>query len=290
MSSDIKVSVIIPYHNSRESLVKLLNSIPDYEWLEVLIVNDHSDDISTIVSEFSRVKYLKQINGKRWAGAARNLGIQYSQGEYLVFADSDDYFLPEAFELIQSMLVCEFDLLFFSPVSETESGSRSIRHLGYKKLVEDYLESNSNDIKYRFHVPWSKVVKKDLVIKNDIYFDEVIASNDVNFSLKVACYAKKIIADNRSIYCVVESDFSLTKQLKEDVIDSRFEALARYNDFLININDPNLAAMSGHLYSASKFGFYKFLSRFFYCKYKRYRIFYSWSHIYSVLQRGLSNK
>ncbi|MDC9529672.1 glycosyltransferase family 2 protein [Pseudoalteromonas sp. Angola-7] len=285
MPNKVLVSLIIPYYNARVSLSKLLSSIPEYNWLEVIVVNDHSDNIEDIIAEHKRSTTFMQEKGRRWAGAARNLGLKKSTGQFILFADADDYFLEGAFEKVYSYCHKSNDLVFFTPTSKTESGDSSLRHLSYKQLILDFLKADKNTIKYRFHVPWSKLISRELIIDNNISFDEVIASNDVNFSLKCSLYAKKIAATTDEIYCVIESNKSLTKQLSEEVIDSRFEALSRYNDFLLSKGDNNLAAMSGHLFSAYKFGFYKFLSRYFYCRYKGYKIFYSWSHIISIIKR-----
>jgi len=281
----VLVSVIIPYYNSRASLSKLLSSIPEHDWLEVIVVNDHSDSIEDIISKHKRSITFMQLKGHRWAGAARNLGLQKSVGQFILFADADDCFLEGAFDKVYNYCHKSNDLVFFTPTSRKESGESSTRHLSYKQLILDFIETGKDAIKYRFHVPWSKLVSRKLIVDNNILFDEVIASNDVNFSLKCSYFAKNIAVTTDEIYCVVESDQSLTKQLSEEVIDSRFDALSRYNDFLISKGDPNLAAMSGHLFSAYKFGFNKFLSRYFYCRYRGYKIFYSWSHIFSVIRR-----
>jgi hypothetical protein len=71
-----------------------------------------------------------------------------------------------------------------------------------------------------------------LIDENSISFDEVIASNDMNFSLKVACYGSRYSVDMSPIYCVTESNDSLTKKTSREVLESRFYAAVRYNKFL----------------------------------------------------------
>jgi glycosyltransferase involved in cell wall biosynthesis len=279
--NNILLSIIVPYYDSRDSLNRLLLSIPEHEWLEVIVVNDHSDDVSDIIDKHERSSLHQQLNEKKWAGAARNKGLSLAVGKFILFADSDDFFIVNAFDIIYEYLVTDLDIVFFSPTSiNSHAKKRSNRHLGYEILVKDFVSKGSDEILYKFHVPWSKLISKKLIVSNSIFFDEVIASNDVNFSLKVAYHATKVKADLRNIYCVVESENSLTKITSEAVLDSRFEALSRYNDFLkYKELGHKQSAMSGHLFNTRKFGFYKFLYRFFYCKYKGYPVFYGFKHV-----------
>lgn len=286
----VKLSVIIPYYNSRESLSRLLGSIPRFEAIEILVINDHSDDISDVVANHGSAFLYEQADGKKWAGAARNLGLKHAQGEYILFADSDDYFLDGFFSVVSEYFESEKDVIYFAPTSIKMSDESSKRHLRYETLVRNYISTQDLAIKYRFHVPWSKLFRRKFLIDKEIQFDEVIASNDIVFSLKSSVLAESVTADQRSIYCVVESNTSLTKIKSEEVLDSRFYASCRYNDFLRSIGDKNEAAMSQFIYHAYKFSFYKSLSVFFFCKYKKYKVFYDFSHIMKVAKREFKYK
>ncbi|MFI8622106.1 glycosyltransferase family 2 protein [Marinomonas sp. NPDC078689] len=286
----IKLSVIIPYYNSKESLSRLLDSIPIFEAIEILVINDHSDDISDVIAKHGSAFLYEQVEGKKWAGAARNLGLKHARGEYILFADADDYFLDGFFSLVSEYFESGKDVIYFSPTSIKVNGESSKRHLRYEELVKNYVSAQDLAIKYRFHVPWSKLFRRRFLLENSIQFDEVIASNDVVFSLKSSVLAESVAADQRSIYCVVESDSSLTKIKSEEVLDSRFYASCRYNDFLRSIGDKNEAAMSQFIYHAYKFSFYKSLSVFFFCKYKKYKVFYDFSHIMKVAKREFKYK
>jgi len=291
---DIKVSIIIPYFDNVVGISRLLNSIDDFEGVEIIVINDHSDSIIGLIEKIGnpRLRYFEQVEGRRWAGAARNLGLQYAKGEYLLFADSDDSFCSDWYGHVSKYFELDYDLIYFSPDAVVDGGgSKPVRHLGYKELISFFLELPTDLIRYRFHVPWSKLIRRSLVVECGIQFDEVVASNDVMFSLKVGYFAKTIQVDSSSIYCVTESADSLTKQISEDVLDSRFEVISRYNDFLITHDKEDyMAAMSGHLKNSLRFGFYKFFYRFFYCKYKGYPIFYSIRHVLAVLKRELIAK
>jgi glycosyltransferase involved in cell wall biosynthesis len=283
----IKLSIIIPHYNSVSSLIKLLNSIPHLEWIEIIVIDDNSDeDIFNLKSNYKNVFFYKLDNNRKGAGAARNVGIHYSIGEFLLFADADDYFLKGAFDIIRTYLDSENDIVFFNPTSlNLLTNKIGIRHNKYAIIIQKYLTFKNKEILYKFHVPWSKLISSKFIKDKKIRFEEIISSNDVNFSLKSIFYANRITCTLDQIYCVTESSNSLTNTFTEEVLDSRFDAACRYNDFLQIKGFKNLqTAMSGHLWNTRFFGFYKFLYRFFYCKYKKYPFFYDFKHLLSVFR------
>ena len=91
----IKVSVVIPVYNSEKYLKKCLNSVI-YQTLketEIICVDDGSTDSSAkILNEFaekdSRFILISQEN--KFAGAARNRGLEAAGGKYIVFWDADE--------------------------------------------------------------------------------------------------------------------------------------------------------------------------------------------------------
>jgi len=268
------LSVIIPHYNSLDSLESLLNSIPNKKSVQVVVVDDHSSiNLATIYDKFSWVDFLSQDEGKKWAGAARNKGLLQAKGKYILFADADDYFVDNAFDVIDKYISNDFDIVYFTPTSINDNGKSSLRHVKYSQLVSNYLDNNSDTIRYEFFVPWSKLYRAEFLSKNNIQFDEVIASNDVMFSLLSGYYAKKMTASKETIYCVVESSSSLTTVVSEDVVDSRFNVLCRYNDFIKNKLTPDRqVSVISCLSRARKINFFKMLSFLFYSIYKKYPI------------------
>ena len=97
------ISVIVPVYNVAAYLPECLDSIlsQDYDKLEVILIDDGStDDSGTICDDYarrdSRIRVIHQKNGG--AAAAKNAGLRAATGEYLSFADSDDFLEPGASE------------------------------------------------------------------------------------------------------------------------------------------------------------------------------------------------
>lgn len=205
----MKYSVIIPHYNSGELLCRLLNSIPLRNDVEVIVVDDKSTDNSFEKvcnnKNYQHVIFCSAVE-KGYAGGARNLGMSIASGDYFVFADSDDYFTCNAFEIFDST-VNQQDLILFDMESFIEgTDDKGDRHL-YRahKLNLDKKNAALGAVG-----PVAKLVRRELVKQHDIYFSKVVAANDVVFSIKTACFAKNIDIVRECVYMVSQSDSSLT--------------------------------------------------------------------------------
>ena len=210
---------------------KLLDSTPDKNNIEVLVIDDKSnkflDIYDEIQSDYShRVKFLKNETANKGAGTCRNIGLDFAKGEWILFADSDDFFVENFYEKIEPFFASEYDVVIFTPTSMyADSGELSERHKFYKDLIDKYLDRKTLErelkLKYVYFVVWSKLIKRSLIEKNEIRFDEVIAKNDVMFSAKVSYFMKKFLVSEEIIYCVTRSEGSLTVRTNEEVFYSR---------------------------------------------------------------------
>jgi GT2 family glycosyltransferase len=100
------VSVIIPAHNRADVLPRAVKSVltQTYKPLEVIIVDDGSNDRSAEVclSYPDTVRYVRQT--RSGAAAARNRGIKEAVGDWIAFLDSDDAWVPQKLEVMLSLL------------------------------------------------------------------------------------------------------------------------------------------------------------------------------------------
>lgn len=90
------VTIIVPIYNSAQYLRRCMDSIltQDYYWLDIILVDDGSEDESkNIINEYEskdgRVRSIKISH--QGVSVARNIGITNAKGKYIVFIDSDDY-------------------------------------------------------------------------------------------------------------------------------------------------------------------------------------------------------
>lgn len=101
MTAYPKVSVIIPTFNRAHYLTQAIDSVlaQTYQNFEIIVVDDGStDDTAAVLKSYkASVNYFYQEN--QGPSAARNLGIEMSNGQYIAFLDSDDLWLPEKLEV-----------------------------------------------------------------------------------------------------------------------------------------------------------------------------------------------
>ena len=90
------ISIIIPIYNTEKYLPRLFKSLlkQTYRELEILLIDDGSTDGSgdlckEMCKKDARFQYFYQDN--QGPGAARNLGLEKSHGDFISFIDSDDY-------------------------------------------------------------------------------------------------------------------------------------------------------------------------------------------------------
>ncbi|GEN54618.1 glycosyltransferase family 2 protein [Halobacillus faecis] len=246
----INISVIIPHYNSPKTLSTLLDSIPNKKQIEVLVIDDNSS--SEFENELSYVKDKKKENVSFYenttklpgAGVCRNIGLDKSNGKWILFADDDDYFLDECWDKVEEYNDTGYEVVFFKPTSiESDTGDISDRHVPYEKILSNYQSKRDNkstlDLRYSFVVPWSKLYKRSFLRKHNIYFDEVLVSNDIMFSTQVGYYMENFKIDNGTIYCVTKSKGSLTTTLSRKIILTRLEVFVKYFNYLKGILDDS---------------------------------------------------
>lgn len=97
------VSIVIPTYNRSSTLYYALISVLNqtYQNFEIFVVDDASTDVTPdLITSFNdpRIKYIRFPENRK-AGAARNAGMEQSQGKYIAFLDSDDAWLPLKLEM-----------------------------------------------------------------------------------------------------------------------------------------------------------------------------------------------
>ncbi len=289
-------SIVIPYHGNSRDVKRLLDTIPDHPNLEIILVNDIHESKPLFHSPFSlsTLRELTTAPPARWAGASRNTGLYASKGKYILFADSDDTLIKERVtELLEILKKCPSFCYAICPVTSilNTTGETGHRHLKYTSIVNSYASNKSKLKLLRHYVPWGKVYTRSFLIDNNILFEEVIASNDVLFSIKCLIFAKQIPLIDSLFYKVTESTASLTRTMTKEIVQARFLESCKYNDFLrANGYQDYLGAMSGVLFNIVKGYPLFFPYAFAVCVLRRYPVFYSFSHLKKIANREFFGK
>ena len=96
----VKYSIIVPFYNVEKYIIKCVSSLTNqiYNDFEIILVDDGSEDdcYNICIKEFGGVEKIRIIRQSNMGfGEARNTGIRAAQGEYLIFVDSDDFWIDD---------------------------------------------------------------------------------------------------------------------------------------------------------------------------------------------------
>lgn len=165
------LSVVIPVYNVERYVERCIRSCAnqnistsDYE---IIVVNDGSKDnslqiVKTIASEYENIRVISQEN--KGLSAARNVGMKESNGDYIMFVDSDDWIEENCFERIIDKLKkerpdcmvigavvnwgtfkvvqCEYSIQ--KPISGKELLKRGVPHCAPFAIWNKYFLNNNN--------------------------------------------------------------------------------------------------------------------------------------------------
>lgn len=236
----INYSIIVPHKDCLELLSRCIASIPSRKDIEVIVVDDGSDiedveDKIKIMGQFLNMHVCCHVLSKG-AGAARNVGLNYARGNWLLFADADDFFSDGAFEILDDYISSDYDIIYFGHSAVYSDSLLPAERLGERmKYINEYVESKSSKsedfLRYLNHSPTSKLIKRELVSANKIKFDEVPASNDAMFSVLTAYHAESIHVDKRVIYVTTLREGSITQTRSRENTFSRYSVELRLYDF-----------------------------------------------------------
>src|SRR5699024_3202309 len=129
-------------------------------------------------------------------------------GKWLIFVDADDYLPFDAFETFYHKFNSEAELIFFGMGGiYSDTNNPSDRGDNYTQMVRNFIKGriSENEIRLNFPSPCSKMVSSKLIKRHNLRYDEVVASNDVYFSLLSGYYAEKIDAVDKITYIATVS-------------------------------------------------------------------------------------
>ena len=252
MNTEPIFSIIIPHYNIPKLLRRCLDSIPQRDDLEIIVVDDCSNPEIVDFDHFPgkersdvRIIFSKQNGG---GGYARNLGLDVAKGKWILFADADDNFTYYLNEMLDKYKDSDADIVYFNVAgSHTEYYTLANRggHLNnYIKQASSNRKLAEFNLKYLFGEPWCKLAKRDIIVKNHIRFDHTPIHNDTTYSYLVGHYSKKVKIDPHAIYILTVREMSVSRDISEAKRFVRIEVFARRDKFLretLGIVDDTMA-------------------------------------------------
>ena len=212
MKKDL-ISIIVPVYNAEKYIDKCINSLINqtYKNIEIIIINDGSNDKSEkIIGKYKdkRIRYYKNKN--QGIGKTRNFGIDKSEGEFMMFIDSDDYLDIETCELLYNkakkdnldIVVCDFYKIY----DEREKEEIKLEHFKNTTLKENPKLINIINLS-----PWNKIYKSSVIKDNNIKYIENKKYEDVPFVTNALKMAKCIGKVDKTLnYYAIHSNSETT--------------------------------------------------------------------------------
>lgn len=202
------ISFVIPVYNVEKYILKCIESIihQNYHNYEIILVDDGSKDNSgkmcdELAKKYNCIFVFHQKNGG--LSAARNTGIKHASGDYILFVDSDDYIGEGSLLQIVKCLErqnCIIDVMFLDIYKFFPDNTIEFMNDGY---VEDRINGKNKGEVMKFLVSMSKypgsacskLVRRDLLITNKLYFEENLLSEDLEWTIRL------LMASEYFAYC-----------------------------------------------------------------------------------------
>lgn len=226
--SKYSISIIIPVYKAQDYIGRCLDSVMSQSCedctLECILVNDFTPDRSMEIVTDKIKKYngdvkFKVLNhtGNKGASAARNTGIGVSEGNYILFVDSDDYLERGALQafikeldkverarsvdvVVGNTYVCKDDFLTMKNERDDRLWVDNTKREALRMLL-------SRDI---IHLVCNKLIRRDFLLTNHLYFEEGIIDEDLLWSYLVFSQIKSALLLTQVTYVYCDNPQSVT--------------------------------------------------------------------------------
>ena len=236
------VSVIMPVHNAAPFLDKsIASALNQSQTNELLLIDDKSTDNSLEICKKwekydSRVKVFIN-NGRKGAGAARNVGLQNAACGFIAFLDADDFYLPNRFTTTEDIFKLQpnIDAVAEGCIVEGLSSSRG-RLIQYNKsnskinLKTFLLESDFSII--------GLTLRKHCIERIGLFNEKLLQAEDTDLLIRLitkCSVMSGILGNIVSVYNFHEAN--TTKKALETNLNRRNFYKAYVKTFMLKFND-----------------------------------------------------
>lgn len=243
------ISVIIPMYNAERYVRECLDSFlaQTFTDFEIIVVDDCSTDSSRAIVESYAPRFngrltlaMTQKNSGNSGYTARNKGFNFSRGEYVYFADADDFVTKTALEeLYTAAKEADADVVYTGArYLYTAQNGVELKHdiFGREclakgiKEVPELITDNAQRLLELFifrggyWTAWTKFVRRNFLTENEITFYEVPSGGDFLWSMELLCCVKRLLRIPNAVYLWRDdSNESMTRSKK-----STYEQIARW--------------------------------------------------------------
>lgn len=256
-----EVSVIIPVYNVEQWLPRCLESLINqtiFNEIEILLIDDGSTDLSgslcdSYASKYKNIATYHKSNGG--VSSARNYGLQYANGLYIAFVDSDDYVEKDFYEMMiksgkkqnADLLVGDYNLVFPDGKKKRyRSSANKPIFWDQNSAIKDFLKGENIGVNL-----FDKLFLRNTI--GNLKFDEEIKiGEDMYFIFQFLTRTKKVYGSFIAGYYYFQREGSTMNSI---FTESHFDVITISNRILewIKDNQPELLRYAKAMYVHSAY-------------------------------------
>lgn len=248
----MKFSIILPIYKVENYLRPCVDSIlnQSYKDFEIILVDDGSpDSCPQICDDYAlrdnRVKVIHKPNGGQ--ADARNVGLEAASGDYICYVDSDDYLADNnVLQLLADKTKSNPDIVHYKFKEWLEyNGHISECRFDYivptegRSLAEIYCDLIDKDAYY--NSAWSKIVRRKLLIDNNIRFEKGIVGEDNEWYYHVVMIATSLVLVDEPLYIYRRRQGSTTTTVTRKNLLDQLYVLDKWENILKLVPNDNRA-------------------------------------------------
>ena len=234
-----KVSVIIPIYNVEKYLRECLESVIDQTLkdIEIICVDDGSpDNCPRICDEYAqkdnRIKVIHKENGGY--GKAMNVGLDNATGEYIGIVEPDDFAEKVMFERLYSLAIDNDLDIARCQYYEYKTKDNSDTLVDSSWVIQNMVYSPMDDVTPFMQAPaiWSNIVRRELIVKNNIRFLETPGASyqDTSFAFKLYACCNRFMMINDALlhYRIDNANSSVNSLEKANYVNIEYAEIERF--------------------------------------------------------------
>lgn len=226
------ISVIIPCYNVEKYIDRCLTAITQQtigiDALEIICIDDASTDgtwdkLQTWYEQYPHHIIALRCEKNSRQGTARNIGLEYATAPWISYIDSDDWvelnYLEKLYEIASQtecdVVMCQHGrdtstTLSFFETTSTGQDSRMLRIDTVERRKQFIFLNSANSY------CWGKLIRKSLLIDNDIYFPEDLAYEDILWGTLMHLYIERLYILEERLYHYYANEESTVLKRNED--------------------------------------------------------------------------
>lgn len=235
---DVLISIIIPVFNAQRTIVRCLESCvhQKYTGIEVIVVDDGSNDESLHIcneyaKKYSWINAIHKENGG--VSSARNFGLKFCTGKYVVFLDSDDYIDNyAAYNFMEAVKSSKAELVIGSYKNIRKNVVVNAVVCENRAILNNAILEDFSLIDSMMSTPWGKLYSISVIRSNNIEFDnDLTIGEDHCFNIEYMKHVRSVLFIEKNVYYYSLGGVLSTQHYHNNIDSMYITLLDKYSEY-----------------------------------------------------------